>query len=253
MTIAYPMVEDDEAVGRVAAVYAAALEGAPFVPSLLKSLALCPPYLVLAWEQAAPVLGDSAMSDTARELAAEVQDAAVPPGERHDRELLSEFVEPLARMLLLACGLLAALDDDLPGLSPAVPRDLEPPRSPLARPIPTVAELVTAAPVFGRIRAGLDTPIINTIWRRVAAEGRLEAIWSHLEAQTAVTRPRAAELQRAAMVAARDLPWTCVADRRSLAGVGIADAAPGAVAILEAYVNTLPRVLTLVASCRTTR
>jgi hypothetical protein len=51
VTIAYPMIEEDEATGRVAAVYADVLARAPLVPSLLKSLGVCPPYLVLAWEQ----------------------------------------------------------------------------------------------------------------------------------------------------------------------------------------------------------
>ena len=49
--VPYPMIEEDEATGRVAAVYTRVLEHSAFVPSFLKSLALCPPYLVLAWEQ----------------------------------------------------------------------------------------------------------------------------------------------------------------------------------------------------------
>jgi len=47
----YPMVEEAEATGVVAAVYAELLRRMPFVPSLFKSLAVCPPYLVLAYEQ----------------------------------------------------------------------------------------------------------------------------------------------------------------------------------------------------------
>jgi hypothetical protein len=48
----YPMVEEHEATGRVAGVYNQILESMPFVPSLFKSLATCPGYLVLAWDQA---------------------------------------------------------------------------------------------------------------------------------------------------------------------------------------------------------
>jgi hypothetical protein len=57
----YPMVEEAEAAGVVAAVYAALLGGMPFVPScLFKSLAVHRGYLVLAYKQAAPALQDSA-------------------------------------------------------------------------------------------------------------------------------------------------------------------------------------------------
>ncbi len=115
MIVAYPMVEEDEATGRVAAVYAAALEQAPFVPSLLKSLAVCPPYAVLAWEQGAAVLASADAAETVERLAASVTDAAAPPADPRDRRLLAGFVEPLGRMLLLSCGLLAALEGALPG------------------------------------------------------------------------------------------------------------------------------------------
>jgi len=45
----YPMVEEATATGTVAAVYAQIVAVMPIVPSVFKSLALCPPYLVLAW------------------------------------------------------------------------------------------------------------------------------------------------------------------------------------------------------------
>ncbi|MQA04527.1 MAG: hypothetical protein GEV07_18030 [Streptosporangiales bacterium] len=54
----YPMVEPGAATGKVAAVYAQIAEVMPIVPSLFKSLAACPPYLALAWDQAAPALRD---------------------------------------------------------------------------------------------------------------------------------------------------------------------------------------------------
>ena len=59
--VGYPMVEESEATGAVAAVYARLRKHMPFVPSLFKSLALCPGYLVLAAEQAAGALSDTAM------------------------------------------------------------------------------------------------------------------------------------------------------------------------------------------------
>jgi len=248
MIAGYPMVEEDQATGRVAAVYAAALERSPFVPSVLKSLALCPGFLVLAWQQALPVLESPEMADAADGLAASVRDAAAPPADHGDRELLGGFVEPLGRMLLLSCGLQAALEGALDGHPPAGADAPPAPRSPLNNAVPPLDDLEAAA-LFGRIRASLQTPIVNTIWRRAAAEGRLGEVWDQLEPQTPTTRPRADRLQRDALAAAPALPWEAVADPAALERAGIADAAPGMVAILRAYVVTLPRVLTLVACC----
>lgn len=41
---------------------------------------------------------------------------------------------------------------------------------------------------------------------------------------------------------------TVVASREALAAAGIADAAPGMTAVLDAYVKTLPRLLVLASS-----
>jgi len=63
----------------VAGVYAALLDRMPFVPSLFKSLAVCPGYLVLAAEQAIPALADPAFGALAERLASSVWTAAAPP------------------------------------------------------------------------------------------------------------------------------------------------------------------------------
>ena len=249
MTIAaYPMVEEEDATGRVAAVYAAALQDAPFVPSLLKSLAVCPPYLVLAWEQARPVLQAPETADAVDGLVASVRGAATAPAAPGDRELLGGFVTPLGRMLLLSCGLLAAGEDRLPGCAPATgavpPAPAEAPR----RSVPTLDELPAHAEGFGRIRAALGTPIVNSIWRRLAAEDRLERVWDELEPQAAATRERASDLRSAAATAAASLPWEVAATPAALRDAGIADAGPGMATILRAYTQTLSRVLVLVAS-----
>ena len=249
MVADYPMIEEDEAVGRVAAVYGAALERAPFVPSLLKSLALCPQYLLLAWDQASAVLDETEFRQAASRLGAMVEDAATPPADVHDRELIGAFVGPLGRMLLLSCGLLASLEGNLAGRAPATDPRVAPPRAPLQAALPDVRQLTAHAPVLGRIRLKLDTPIVNSVWRKAAAEGRLETVWEHLEPQAPRTRERADALQDAAISAAVDLPWKGVADRSALRAMGVEDAEPGVRAILRAYVTTLPRVLTLVASC----
>jgi len=76
---AYPMVEEAQAIGVVAGVYAALLDRMPFVPSLFKSLAVCPAYLVLAAEQAIPALADPAFGALAARLASSVRTAAAPP------------------------------------------------------------------------------------------------------------------------------------------------------------------------------
>ena len=76
----YPMVEEADATGVVATVYADLLEDMPFVPSLFKSLALSPGYLVLAHEQAVPVLPTDEFGSAAERLTASVRDVAQPPG-----------------------------------------------------------------------------------------------------------------------------------------------------------------------------
>ena len=60
-----PMVEEHEATGGVAAVYGQILESVTFVPSLFKSLAPCPGYLVLAWDQASHALAEPTFRDAA--------------------------------------------------------------------------------------------------------------------------------------------------------------------------------------------
>lgn len=243
------MVEEDDASGRVAAVYAAVLEQAPFVPSLLKSLALCPPYLVLAWRQAAPVLSSAELPQAVQRLVREVEDAATPPQEPGARDLLGSFAEPIGRMLLLSCGLRAALKGELGDLPPAMPEVLAQPRVSLDRPVPSLGELPEHAKAFGRIRAALGTPIVNSIWRQAAADGWLETIWDHLEPQAAPSRLRADDLLRTASAGIGGLPWDVAADSASLRAADIADAAPGVIVVLDAYASTLARVLTLVACC----
>jgi hypothetical protein len=76
--VGYPMVEEAEATGVVAGVYAGLLESMPFVPSLFKSLALCPGYLVLAHEQVVPVLPDPSFGCAAQQLVASVWNVATP-------------------------------------------------------------------------------------------------------------------------------------------------------------------------------
>ena len=105
----YPMVEEGEATGVVAGVYAALLTRMPFVPSLFKSFALCPAYLVLAYEQSEGVLDGDALKDSGQELGATVREVVRPPEQQAVRETLAQFVEPLGRMLLLSSGLLLAL------------------------------------------------------------------------------------------------------------------------------------------------
>ena len=110
---AYPMVEEAQAVGVVAGVYAALLDRMPFVPSLFKSLAVCPAYLVLAAEQAIPALADPAFGALAARLASSVRTAAAPPSDGEVCSALAGFVAPLSRMLLLAAGLRLALEGSL--------------------------------------------------------------------------------------------------------------------------------------------
>jgi hypothetical protein len=202
----YPMVEESEATGVVAGVYAELLTRMPFVPSLFKSFALCPQDLVLAHEQAAGVLDGDELEQSGQELGASVRDVVQPPG------------QPLP-------------------VRPVQPD--EPAPSHWDAPAPAV---------YGEIRAALDTPVINTIWRQLAAAGQLEQAWATLGPQVEASRRAADHLQSRGIEAARRLPWTVIADRTALDSAGIADAAPGLSSVLDAYTKTLPRLLVLASS-----
>ncbi|TQN42867.1 hypothetical protein FHU33_2277 [Blastococcus colisei] len=246
----YPMVEEAEATGVVAGVYARLLDDMPFVPSLFKSMALCPGYLVLAYEQGAPVQAEPEFAALADGLAASVRDAAIPPPEQEVREALAQFVGPLSRMLLLAAGLRLALDGGLeappaPG-QPPEPRPVEP-RDPAPSPWDA-----PAPQLYGEIREALDTPLINSIWRALAGRGLLEPAWAALRSQAAATRPAADDLRQRALDAARRVPWQSAASPPALQAAGLGDAAPGMASVLDCYLTTLPRVLVLTASSSVT-
>lgn len=243
---AYPMVEEAQAIGVVAGVYAALLDRMPFVPSLFKSLAVCPGYLVLAAEQAIPALADPAFGALAERLASSVRTAAAPPPDGEVCSALAGFIEPLSRMLLLAAGLRLALEGALdappaPGRAPE-PRPVRP-----AGPAPS-PEDAPAPELYGDIRAALQTPIVNSIWRSLAGRWLLQPAWAALRPQVAATRPAATALQHRAIEAAREeVPWAVAATPRGLEEAGLGDAATGMASILDAYLTTLPRVLVLVA------
>jgi hypothetical protein len=244
---AYPMVEEAAAVGRVAGVYADLLaSGMPFVPSLFKSLALCPVYLVLAHDQSAGVLDRPAFADAASKLISTARAASRPPAEQEARRALAEFASPLARMLLLTAGLHQALDGAL-AAPPARPRQLPPEAVELEKGAPSTTEAGEEA-LFGEIRAALRTPIVNSIWRSLAASGQLETAWRALGPQVPATREAADGLHRDALAAAARLPWERVASAEALAACDVGDAAPGMRTVLDTYLLTLPRVLVLVAS-----
>lgn len=242
----YPMVEEGEATGVVAGVYAQILDVMPFVPSVFKSLALCPGYLVLAWAQASAVLSHDAFSGQVTQLVGSVQHAAQPPDDEDCRAALARFVEPLGKMLLLSAGLLEAVEGRLPG-SPASPSPPAPEPVRPSRPAPSQWDADNPQ-LYGQIRAALDTPIVNSIWRALADAGLLAASWEALAPQVERTRAIADRLQSDAVASTRQIRWPVVASPQALAQADIADAAPGVGAILDAYVKTLPRVLALVAS-----
>lgn len=245
--VAYPMVEEDQATGAVAAVYADLLDGGmPFVPSLFKSLALCPAYLTLAHDQAAGVLTDPHFAQAAEALPETVRTASRPPPEDETREMVARFVPPLTRMLLLTAGLCEALDGRLQA-PPARPRQLSPGPVRPSQPAPSTPDADEPI-LFGEIRAALRTPIVNSIWRSLASSDQLGVAWRAFAPQVAQTDPAADALRRHALDVAGSLPWRSAADGESLRACGVQDAAAGMRTVLTGYLHTLPRVLTLAAS-----
>lgn len=245
----YPMVEEGEASGRVAAVYSLVLESMPFVPSLFKSLASCPRYLVLAWDQASHATDQATFGVAVRELVALSVPASDPPPDQTLRDALAAFAEPLARMQLLAAGLLHALGGAVSGRPaserlPPSPSRLEP-----SRPVPSPWDAGSTR-IYGDIRRALDTPIVNSVWRSLAERQLLAPAWEVLAPQAGTTREQADAVQARSIALAAELPWPVTAGIEALDTAGIADAAPAMASILDAYVKTLPRVLVLVASSR---
>lgn len=245
---AYPMVDEAEAVGVVAGIYGLVLERFPMVPSLFKSLAVCPDYLALAWDQTRRILDDERFQASADGLITLVSDAVPPPTEPSERDLLARFTEPLARMLLVTAGLRLALDGGLSGAPAALP--------PISQPRPLRPDLDVPPTgdldghLVGAIRRDLGTPIVNSIWRLAASSGLLTSVWRRLGPHTAEPDFDAHTFQLSGQVeaSARGLEWPAVASPAALERRDIGAAAPGVAAILDAYLATLPRVLTLVAS-----
>lgn len=247
----YPMVEQDQATGTVAAVYAQVVDVLPFVPSVFKSLAVCPTYLALAWEQAHTALSDVSYRVVADRLVASVHTAAMPPQDPQARDALAEFVNPLGQMLLLCAGWREALAGRLDGAPAQGGISAATGSVPPQRQVPSLRQ-TDADTLYGEICAALRTPLINSIWRNLAARGLLETAWRDLAPQVDLTRHEAAGLAQHAVPAAHGVEWPVVADPVALRMADIDDAAPGMAAILDCYLTTLPRVLTLVACCRQT-
>lgn len=244
------MVEEADADGLVAAIYLRILERLPMVPSLFKSLAVCPTYLALAWDQTSSVLDDERFRAVADELVDEGAGTVPPPTGRGLRELLARFVHPLARMLLVTAGLHLALDGRLdapPAQAP--PTDTHDTPRPQIE-VPSTSQL--DGELVGAIRRDLATPIVNSVWRRAAAQGVLADAWQHLgpHAREAAFAATSRQLRDTTLAAAGRIAWPAVTAPGALERHGILDAAPGMASITDAYLTTLPRVLILVASMR---
>jgi hypothetical protein len=93
---------------------------------------------------------------------------------------------------------------------------------------------------------------VNSVWRVAAARDVLADAWTHFGplAHDAAFQHRARDVLDDADRAAAGLGWPVVATPAALEEHGLADAAAGVRAILDAYRTTLPRVLALVASSR---
>jgi hypothetical protein len=251
-TAAYPMVGEADATGLVAATYRRILSGMPMVPSLFKSLAVCPASLALAWAQTEAAVGGDHFGDTATDLVARAAGTVPPPADDDVRGELAHFVAPLGRMLLATAGLGRALAGELTG-PPAVIPDTGTDDGAAPQPerdVPDTTELPDDD-LLGRIRHDLASPIVNSIWRHAAARGQLAPAWHHLapHAASPAVADLAADLAAAADDAVDGLDWPVVASPEAYAVAGAPDAVAGARSIVDAYGVTLPRVLVLVAGC----
>lgn len=246
----YPMVEESDAEGLVASIYVRILRSLPMVPSLFKSLAVCPTYLALSWDQTAGVLDDDRFRAVADELVGEVAGTVPPPTGQRVRELLAPFVDPLARMLLVTAGLRLGLDGRLDGAPAQIPPTGDRDRPQPQIDVPSTGDLDGG--LVGAIRRDLGTPIVNSVWRWAAVQGVLADAWQHLgpHARDPGFAATSSELRDSTLTAARGIDWPVVATPGTLGHHGAGDAAPGIVSVLDAYLTTLPRVLVLVASVR---
>ncbi len=107
------------------------------------------------------------LTSRGQELGASVRDTVRPPQSTDVQHTLSGFVGPLGRMLLLSSGLLLALQGELD--APPAPG-----HAPSARPVepdaPAPPQWDAPSPsLYGQVRAALETPIVNTIWRQLAS------------------------------------------------------------------------------------
>lgn len=246
--VAYPMVDEGDASGLVAAVYEEVLEHFPMVPSLFKSLACNPTYLALAWDQTRHVLETEEFASGADALVEQAGDLVQGRVTTDLRELLTEFEDALSRMLLVAAGLQLALDGTITGHA-ATPRHGEPAGTPdPERDVPTTEQLDAA--LVGAIRHDLATPIVNSVWRAAAPRGLDLAAWQEIAAVTHEDwfASACSTLEDTARDNATALSWRTVASPDALREHGVHDAEQAMGALLRAYLTTLPRVLVLVAS-----
>ncbi len=124
------------------------------------------------------MLSHPSFVEAAQQLVSAARDAARPAADGEVRGALTEFAAPSSRMLLLVAGLHMALDGELDA-PPAAGQALE------ARPgrpcTPTPSPQDAPAPeLYGRIRAELETPIVNSLRRSLAGRGLPQAAWNHL-------------------------------------------------------------------------
>lgn len=239
------IVDEADATGTVAAVYGHIRLRLPMVPSLFKLLATCPPYLVLAWRQADPVLDTEAVAAASTALGGSVAAVTTPPMDEGIRQTVAPLVGPLGKMLLLSAGLLCALHGELDGAA-AEPDPPDPVTAAGKRTVPPGQQ--DGDPLFDRIQSSLRTPIVHSMWRALANRGQLDGAWAHFAPQVPAALAAGEGLRADALAAAKALRWPVVAGPASIAAAGVTDAVPAITSTLNIYVDTLPPVLALAAS-----
>ena len=255
-----PMTPERHATGRVAAVYLDIRRQVPFVPSFFKSLAINPSYLELAWLQireSGPRLDELAASlvDDAEERGEGLGLPRLSPG---CRDVLAPFRPVVPRMVLIAEYLGRLLAGEL-GARPVATHEPLPavdgvpdPDLPVREPRESTDE--TTRRIYLEIQATYGVPLVASLFRSLAASGRLEEAWDvggpFQSASEGYAHAEWLSSRAGALLTADPELRSGFATRDALTERGDGDAVPALLELLELYRIALPQALAFMTLAR---